>query len=162
MLSSLGAMAQSSIEAAIEALQKSKSVTNEIFSERRDPSTRAVIRSSRLFNFDDGGAEVYSISFEDNKHLYTKYVLIRECRGGWILSIDKSLNHSSKDRSEWEPSDTIWFDQLPDGGDFHRQISCFGDEALINTDADGGCGLTVIVANDSRFRSLRNLKWISR
>lgn len=188
MLSSLGAMAQSSIEAAIEALQKSKSVTNEIFSERRDPSTRAVIRSSRLFNFDDdkmavkiqnamkkerakavafqmktnGGAEVYSISFEDSKHLYTKYVLIRECRGGWILSIDKSLNHSSKDRSEWEPSDTIWFDPLPDREDFHRQISCFGDSHVIGPNIGGECSMTVIVANDGRFRNLRNLKWISR
>lgn len=188
MLTSLGAVAQSSIEAAIEALQKSKSVTNEIFSERRDPSSRAVVRSSRMFNFDDdkmavkiqnamkkerskavafqmktnSGAEVYSISFEDSKHLYTKYVLIRERRGGWILSVDKSLNRSPKDRSDSEVSDTLWLGSIPDEEDFLRQMSCGGDSPAAGPNIGGECGMTVIVADDGRFGRLRNLKYISR
>ncbi|MDE7148196.1 MAG: DUF5024 domain-containing protein [Duncaniella sp.] len=177
MLPALGAMAQSSIDAAIAALQKSKSVTNEIFSEKRDPSTRAVIRSSRMFNFDDdkmaakirdamkkerskavafqmkttSGAEVYSISFEDNKHMCLKYVLIRQHRGGWVLSVDKAQRaSSSKDRSDSEITDTIWFDSLPAIPDsFVRQMTLQADEpeesAVVDT---AECHAVIIVTTD--------------
>lgn len=178
MLTSLGAAAQSSIDAAIAALQKSKSVTDEIFSERRDPNTRAVIRSSRMFNFDDdkmaekikgamkkerskavafqmkttSGQEVYSISFEDNKKMFTKYVLIRQKhRGGWILSVDKSLR-TAKDRSDCEASDSIWFDSMPGSDDFVRQMTyCpgFADFPAAATVTAACQGTTVIITTTS-------------
>jgi len=176
MFPALGAMAQSSIDAAIATLQKSKSVTNEIFSEKRDPSTRAVIRSSRMFNFDDdkmaakirdamkkerskavvfqmkttSGAEVYSISFEDSKHMAIKYVLIRQHRGGWVLSVDKARrSSSSKDRSDSEITDTIWFDSMPAPGNFVRQMTFRTDEPedSLVVDADE-CHAVIIVTTD--------------
>ena len=165
MFPALGAMAQSSIDAAIATLQKSKSVTNEIFSEKRDPSTRAVIRSSRMFNFDDdkmaakirdamkkttSGAEVYSISFEDSKHMAIKYVLIRQHRGGWVLSVDKARrSSSSKDRSDSEITDTIWFDSMPAPGKFVPQMTFRTDEPedSLVVDADE-CHAVIIVTTD--------------
>lgn len=139
LLSPLGVLAQGAIDAAIATLEKSKSVTNVVFSERRDPSSKAVIRSNQMFNFDNDkiaekiieaikkerskavafqmntsrGEEVYTASFEDSSHMFIKYVLIHNPRGGWVLSVDKSRRKatSTKDRSD-NVTDSVLFDAI--------------------------------------------------
>lgn len=116
MLSPLFAAAQSSIDNVVSSLEKSKSVTNEVFSERRDPTTRAVIKSNRVFNFNNDklaakimeamrkerskavgfqmntrkGLTLYTISFEDSKGLCSKYILMQQGQNEWIMSIEKT------------------------------------------------------------------------
>lgn len=52
-LTAIGAAAQQAVESAVKTLINSKSITNEIYSERRNPKTKAIVRSDRVFNFTD-------------------------------------------------------------------------------------------------------------
>lgn len=116
LFSPLVSFAQSAIESAMKALADSKSVTKEVFSERRVPGTNRIESSNRLYEFTDSKlAEkiieamrkereaaceysmvsgrstnvVYSISFVKN-NMASKYVLVR--RGvTWTLSVNKQL-----------------------------------------------------------------------
>lgn len=128
LLSSLGAMAQQAIDSAMKSLEKSKSVTNEVYSERRDPDTKAVVSSNRLYEFTDdalankiieairkerGNASSfqmnnrnpnsgYAITFESKDgRSYSKYALVQNGEL-WVFSVVKSTarSSSSKKRSK--------------------------------------------------------------
>ena len=112
MLAPLCAIAQGSIDNVVNSLEKSKSVTNEVYSERRDPKTKNVIKSSRVFHFTDNKIAsrlieaikkernkatsfqmnnrshnaVYTINFEGGKGLKAKYTLVQHGGSVWILS----------------------------------------------------------------------------
>lgn len=124
LLSPLGLLAQQAIDSAMKSLESSKSVTNEIYSERRNPSTKELESASYLFEFSDNklaekiidamrkerskassyemsnrhsGSVVYTISFENPKdQSYAKYTLIKRGQSKWMLSVKKSSVKSSK------------------------------------------------------------------
>lgn len=125
LISSLGAAAQQSVESAIKSLENSKSVTNEIYSEKRNPLDKSIIRSDRMFEFTDSkiankiieairkernkasefqmnnasGRAVYTITFDNGKGPYSKYSLFQN-GSGWTLAIVKGSRSglSSKSR----------------------------------------------------------------
>lgn len=119
LLSPLATFAQQSIDSAVKALESSKSVTNEVYSERRSPKSREILRSDRVFNFTDAkiaekiieairkernkasafkmnttkGRAVYTITFNNPKGPYAKYTLMQ--RGNtWIMSVIKGSSKS--------------------------------------------------------------------
>ncbi len=53
LLSPFGLFAQHSIDSAMKALENAKSVTNEVYSERRNPTTKEIESASYLFEFTD-------------------------------------------------------------------------------------------------------------
>lgn len=107
--------AQQAIESIIKSLETSKSVTNQIYSERRDDKDGKIKKSSCMFEFnDDKIAEklieaiknnrekassynvtkrtakvVYSISFI-NDGMFSKYTLIQCGKSKWMLTANKS------------------------------------------------------------------------
>ncbi|MBD5312692.1 MAG: DUF5024 domain-containing protein [Bacteroides sp.] len=125
LLSSLSVVAQQAIDSAMKALEKSKSVTNEVYSERRDPGTKTVVSSNRLYEFTDdalanklidairkerGNASSfqmnnrnpnagYAITFESKDgRSYAKYALVQKGEL-WVFSVIKStvrVNSSKK------------------------------------------------------------------
>lgn len=129
IVSVLGAAAQQSVESAIKSLENSKSVTNEVYSEKRNPSNKAIVRSDRMFEFTDNkiaskiieairkerskaaafqmntaaGQAVYTITFDNGKGPYAKYSLIQN-GSGWVLAIVKSNGSSSKSRKHDDSS----------------------------------------------------------
>lgn len=121
LFTSLGAAAQQSVESAIKSLENSKSVTNEVYSEKRNPSDKSIIRSDRMFDFTDqkiankiieairkernkasafqmntrAGNAVYTITFDNGKGPYAKYTLMQ--RGdSWMLAIVKASAKARK------------------------------------------------------------------
>lgn len=144
MLAPLCAIAQGSIDNVVNSLEKSKSVTNEVYSERRDPKTKNVIKSSRVFHFTDNKIAsrlieaikkernkatsfqmnnrshnaVYTINFEGGKGLKAKYTLVQHGESVWILSVEKYTGSSRHDRSEFIEDVDFDFDCCPDNGNY--------------------------------------------
>lgn len=128
LLPNLVASAQQSIDSAMKALENSKSVINEVYDERRNPSTKAIVSSNRLYEFTDDkianklieairkersnattfrmSRDVYNIEFEKKDgSAYSKYTLVRRNDGTWMFSVVKSTAKSSsskKNRSHIE------------------------------------------------------------
>lgn len=110
-----GMSAQQAIESIIKSLETSNSVTNQVYSERRDEKDSKIKKSNCMFEFnDDKIAEkliaaiqkdrekassynvtkqtekvVYSISFV-NGGMYSKYTLIQRGKSKWMLTANKS------------------------------------------------------------------------
>jgi len=154
-------MAQGAIESAVSSLEKSKSVTNEVYSERRDPKTREIIKSSRMFTFSDEklagrlieairknrekatsfqmndrrGHAIYNITFDDNKNLHTKYSLVQQSSSRWMLVIEivRQSRSSRHDRSDFTDDTVFDFDC---GFDDSHLTTC--------TMTSSGSGITVI------------------
>lgn len=126
LLSPFGLFAQQSIDSAMKALENAKSVTNEVYSERRNPSTKEIESASYLFEFTDNkladkiieamrkerskacayemsnrhsNSMVYSISFQDSKGSFSKYTLLQRGSSKWMLSVKKGTAKSSSKSS---------------------------------------------------------------
>lgn len=131
LLSPFGLFAQQSIDSAMKALENAKSVTNEVYSERRNPSTKEIESASYLFEFTDNkladkiieamrkerskacayemsnrhsNSMVYSISFQDSKGSFSKYTLLQRGSSKWMLSVKKGTAKSSSKSSKSKSS----------------------------------------------------------
>lgn len=146
-LTALGAAAQQAVESAVKTLINSKSITNEIYSERRDPMTKNIVRSDRVFNFTDSkiaakiieairkerdkassfqmnnrpGNAAYKIVFDKEKGKYAKYTLIQERESLWMLSIIKVSGKSNKHDSSMVTDKYYDDDNL-------RTVGCLNDD----------------------------------
>lgn len=127
LCSNLGLSAQQSIESAMKALENSKSVTNGVYNERRNPTTKAVVSSNRLYEFSDdkianklidairkerGNAAsfqmnsrnpkaAYNITFEKKDgSAYSKYTLVQQGDGMWVFSVIKSTAKTSSSKKK--------------------------------------------------------------
>lgn len=123
LLSPLGAAAQQSIDSAMKAIENSKSLTNEVYSERRNPESGAIEKASYAFEFTDNKlAEklidairrererassyelvnrhnqsknvIYTITFDTPKS-YAQYTLIQRGESKWMLTVTKSSPKSA-------------------------------------------------------------------
>lgn len=126
LLSPFVLFAQQSIDSAMKALENAKSVTNEVYSERRNPTTKEIESASYLFEFTDNkladkiieamrkerskacayemsnrhsNSIVYSISFQDSKGAFSKYTLLQRGSSKWMLSVKKGTSKSSSKSS---------------------------------------------------------------
>ena len=175
LLSSLSVVAQQAIDSAMKALEKSKSVTNEVYSERRDPDSKTVVSSNRLYEFTDnalanklidairkerGNASSfqmnnrnpnagYAITFESKDgRSYAKYALVQKGEL-WVFSVIKStvrVNSSKKRGKDRSEYHEIPGVSLSFDGDLDRL-----DMALLD---NNGCsmltGVTPGVIYDSK------------
>lgn len=175
LLSSLSVVAQQAIDSAMKALEKSKSVTNEVYSERRDPESKTVVSSNRLYEFTDnalanklidairkerGNASSfqmnnrnpnagYAITFESKDgRSYAKYALVQKGEL-WVFSVIKStvrVNSSKKRGKDRSEYHEIPGVSLSFDGDLDRL-----DMALLD---NNGCsmltGVTPGVIYDSK------------
>ena len=118
LLSPLGAAAQSILESVMKDVEKSKSLTNEVYSERRNPDTKTLEKASYAFEFTDNKLAdklidairrerdhassyelvnrhnqsrnvVYTITFDTPK-AYAQYTLIQRGESKWMLTVTKS------------------------------------------------------------------------
>ncbi|MCM1076234.1 MAG: DUF5024 domain-containing protein [Bacteroides sp.] len=108
--------AQQAIESVMKSIENSKSVTSEVYSEKRNPETKEIESASYVFEFTDqkladkmidairhertnastyeivnrdSNRQVYTIKF-DKKGSYSSYTLIHRGNSKWMLSIKKS------------------------------------------------------------------------
>ena len=123
LLSPFGLFAQQSIDSAMKALENAKSVTNEVYSERRNPTTKEIESASYLFEFTDNkladkiieamrkerskacayemsnrhsNSLVYSISFQNANGSFSKYTLLQRGSSKWMLSVKKECGKINK------------------------------------------------------------------
>lgn len=140
LFSNLGLFAQQSIESAMKALENSKSVTNEVYNERRNPVTKAVVSSNRLYEFSDdklanklidairkerGNAAsfqmnsrnpkaAYNITFEKKDgSAYSKYTLVQQGDGMWVFSVIKSTAKTSSSKKKGKSKDHSQYHKVP-------------------------------------------------
>lgn len=140
LFSNLGLFAQQSIESAMKSLENSKSVTNEVYNERRNPVTKAVVSSNRLYEFSDdklanklidairkerGNAAsfqmnsrnpkaAYNITFEKKDgSAYSKYTLVQQGDGMWVFSVIKSTAKTSSSKKKGKSKDHSQYYKVP-------------------------------------------------
>lgn len=140
LFSNLGLFAQQSIESAMKSLENSKSVTNEVYNERRNPVTKAVVSSNRLYEFSDdklanklidairkerGNAAsfqmnsrnpkaAYNITFEKKDgSAYSKYTLVQQGDGMWVFSVIKSTAKTSSSKKKGKSKDHSLYYKVP-------------------------------------------------
>lgn len=112
-LTSATGFAQTSIDRIVESLENDKNVQEVMYSERRDPRTHKLLKSSRLIQFSNekilnkliaafkkerekavsyqvsnsSNSSVYSLRFDDGNGQTAKYDLYQENGNRWMLSI---------------------------------------------------------------------------
>lgn len=117
--------AQSSIDKVVESLEDDKNVQDVMYSEQRDPSTRKIVKSSRIIKFSSDkiaaklisafkkerekaisykatnrpSNSVYELSFNDGKGFTAKYTLVQQGSSRWMLSVSILHNRNRKHRS---------------------------------------------------------------
>lgn len=129
--------AQSSIDKAIDAVEKDKTTQYCIFSEKRNPTTQKVYKSSKVlvvksqaqvdklvkaFNHDRGQTvnyemlpgRMYVASFQ-NKSEKREYILRRQADGSWLLTVEIVNADNAKRVSGRRVSDP----------DYHEAVSLF-------------------------------------
>lgn len=112
------ASAQNQLAKLVSSIEDSKEVNNVIYTEKRDPSTRKVIKSTRVIIFSDKklakrlidtikkerekavsykatneyNSTVYQIEFDDNKGNIARYSLIQDSPSTWTFSVQTFYN----------------------------------------------------------------------
>lgn len=120
------ALAQASIDKIVDSLEDDKNVQDVMYSEQRDPSTRKVVKSSRIIQFssDKIAAKlisafkkerekaisykatnrpqntVYELSFNDGKGFTAKYTLVQQGGSSWVLSVSVLHSRNRSRRSQ--------------------------------------------------------------
>ncbi len=125
--------AQASLEKIVTSLEKDKAAQTVVYSERRDPSSHKIVKSSRVITFSDSklaariiaafkkernkavkyqasntqNQAVYSISFDDGKGSTSRYSLIQQNHSSWVFSVSIGHNphHESDNDSRWVTDD---------------------------------------------------------
>lgn len=134
--------AQSSIDKIVESLEEDKNVENVMYSEQRDPSTKKIIKSSRIIQFSSDkiaaklisafkkerekaisykstnhpSNTVYEIAFNDGNGFTAKYTLVQQGGSKWMLSasiLHYRKNKGRRDQTSYQSdSDEGLFDEL--------------------------------------------------
>ncbi len=117
------ALAQSSIDKIVDSLEDDKNVQEVMYTEQRDPSSRKIVKSSRIIQFtndkiaaklisafkkerekaisykanNNPSNTVYELSFNDGKGFIAKYTLVQQRGSSWVLSVS-ILHNRHKNR----------------------------------------------------------------
>lgn len=179
LLSPLGAAAQSSLESVMKDVEKSKSLTNEVYSERRNPDTKEIEKASYAFEFTDNKLAdklidairrerdrassyelvnrhnqsnnmVYTITFDSPKS-HAQYTLIQRGESKWMLTVTKSSPHTTtKSRS-----------RSKDRSETKTTIYRDGNDNLIITVNGETCDIAEITSQcrDAVDKAIREITW---
>ncbi len=176
LLSPLCVSAQGSIDNVVHSLENSKSVTNEVYSERRDPSSKAVIKSSRVFNFTDNkiasriidaikkernkassfqmnnrrSNAIYTIHFVNSKGLCSKYTLVQHGQSSWVLAIEKySCKAEHKNARHLDRSEYIHDDAFDMINDLDKNVfQAMNNETVTIKSGDSDTIMTITIKPD--------------